>query len=146
MGLHDFYSNASNAPFNGLFTSENLLLQRVSPRTDFPKVLADMERVRPYIQFEFGVAGEVKFVVISVHLISRNPRAASEQLGFLVASIRQLISEGVETLIVGDFNINILGIQNFKVPGVSEKEARKWKILRTNQATHHQARARACWR
>jgi hypothetical protein len=90
---------------------------------------------RPVCRVQIGQPGSggglasAEFSTYLVHLISGNPGAAQHQMDTLINFIRPNIPQGSGAIIVGDFNINILGNPApFVLPA-------HWSLLRTNGPT-----------
>ncbi|HLI56805.1 MAG TPA: hypothetical protein VKY26_07185 [Actinomycetota bacterium] len=84
--------------------------------------------IRPALEASLQVGGDVQTVVFLVHLAS-SARALTE-LNTLTDQITRLIPEDAQALVVGDMNVNILGLHNPKL-----NLGPHWSIARTCQPT-----------
>jgi endonuclease/exonuclease/phosphatase family metal-dependent hydrolase len=91
------------------------------------------EVIRPTMRVKVGInqgTGKTthKFTIYLVHLLSGNEDKATAEKDRIAAAKSQVEPEGVPTLVVGDYNINL---QNDPDLGLGEG----WQVLRTNQPT-----------
>ena len=69
--------------------------------------------LRPIFRFGLakpsGIGGNTDISVFLVHLVSGNPYKAQDQMDDLMKVMSTIIPQGTSAIVVGDFNIDILG-------------------------------------